>query len=436
MQYFQPILGMIFMIGFCLLVSRNRREALRQWRIIAWGFGLQFAFALIVLRTPAREKFFDVLNAAFLALLDYANEGAQFVFGDLADRARQPAIFALAILTTIIFFASLMAILYHLGIMQMIVRAFAWVMARTMRTSGAESLTAASNIFVGMTEAPFMVRPFLPSMTRSELMAVMTAGFATVAGGVMAAYISFLHEYVPNIAGHLMAASVMSAPAGLVFAKLLYPETETSETAGTIRIKLDSPYDNVVDAAAGGASEGMKLMLNVIAMLIAFIALVAMANGILAYLSPAVYDILRYCGIGVPLAAEPLTIQKIFGWVFCPLAWLMGVPASESVQVGQLMGTKTILNEFLAYLDLQAMASSLSPRSVVIAAYALCGFANLGSVGITLGGLTILAPKRRVELARLGLPAMFAGFFACNMTACVAALLLPATEVFAQTPPP
>lgn len=426
MQYFQPILGMIFMVGFCLLLSRNRREALHQWRIIAWGFGLQFAFALIVLKTPVGKRFFNAANTVFLALLDYSNAGARFVFGDLADPTRKPVVFAFAILTTIIFFASLMAILYHLGIMQMVVKAVAWVMARTMGTSGAESLSAAANIFVGQTEAPLMVRPFLPTMTRSELMAIMATGFATVAGGVMAAYIGFLHEHVPDIAGHLMAASVMSAPAGLVFAKLLYPETETSETAGTIRVLMDSPYDNVVDAAAGGASEGMKLMLNVIAMLIAFIALVAMVNGILGYVSVHVFG---------AEATNPLTIQRIFGWVFCPLAWMMGVPASESVQVGQLMGTKTILNEFLAYLELQGMAASLSPRSVVIAAYALCGFANLGSVGIILGGLTILAPKRRAELARLGLPAMFAGFFACNMTACIAALLIPATEILAQTPP-
>jgi len=413
------------MVGLCLAFSRNRREAIRQWRIVAWGLGLQFVFALIVLKSPVGKPFFYGINKGFLALLDYANEGAKFAFGDLADRDRQPAaIFTFAILTSIIFFASLMAVLYHLGIMQAVVRAVAWVMARTMGTSGAESLNAAANIFVGMTEAPFMIRPFLPTLTSSELMAVMTGGFATVAGGVMAAYIGFLHDQVPDIAGHLMAASVMSAPAALVFAKLLYPETEESLTAGTIRIKLDSPYDNVVDAAAGGASEGMKLMLNVVAMLIAFIAMVAMVNGILGYVSKEIFG-----------AAQPLTLQKIFGYVFSPLAWLMGVPAKEAVPVGQLMGTKTILNEFLGYLDLKAMAPTLSPRSVVIAAYSLCGFANLGSVGITIGGLTILAPERRAEIARLGLPAMVAGFFACNMTACIAALLIPSTEVLSHLPP-
>jgi len=414
---------MIAMIGLCLLLSRDRRGALRQWRIVAWGVGLQFAFALVVLKSPLGKPFFDVINNAFLALLDYANQGARFVFADLADSDRQPLVFAFAILTSIVFFASLMAVLYHLGIMQMVVRAAAWIMARTMGTSGAESLSSAVNVFVGMTEAPLMIRPFVPNMTRSELMAVMTGGFANIAGGVMAAYIGFLHKEIPNIAGHLMAASIMTAPGSLLFAKLLYPETEVSETAGTIRVKMESPYDNVVDAAAGGASEGMALTINVVAMLIAFVGLVAMTNGIVGYIS-------------VKLGATaPLTIQRIFGYGFCPLAWLMGVPAGESVQVGQLMGTKTILNEMLAYLDLKAMAPTLSPRSVVIAAYALCGFANLGSVGITLGGLTILAPKRRAELARLGLPAMFAGMFSTCMTACIAALLIPATEIFTKASP-
>ena len=438
MLYFQPVLGMIFMVGLCLLLSRDRRMALRQWRIVVWGLGLQLAFAVLVLRTPVGKPFFTVVNNVFLALIGYANEGAQFVFGDLADPARQvpvfddpktlareAPVFAFAFLTLVIFFASLMAILYHLRIMQWVVRAVAWVMARTMGTSGSESLVAAGNIFVGMTEAPLMVRPFIPGLTRSELMAVMTAGFATIAGTVMGLYINILKGVLPGIAGHLMAASIMSAPAALVFAKILYPETEPSETAGTIRVKMDSPYDTVIDAAAGGAAEGMKLFLNILAMLIAFVALVAMVNGLLGAIS----------GWIAP-NAEPATIQKLFGWLFCPLAWLMGIPASESVQVGQLMGTKTILNEFLAYLDLVEMAPSLCQRSGFIASYALCGFANLGSVGITIGGLTIMAPKRRTEIARLGIPAMLAGFLACNMTACIAALLIPAGQALAQASTP
>lgn len=423
MTYFQPILGMIFMIALCMALSAHRRLAVRQWRIIIWGIALQFAFALIILKTSLGQRFFDIMNAGFLALLKFAGEGARFTFGDLASPTRTPLVFTFAVLTSIVFFASLMAVLYHLGIMQLVVKAAAWIMARTMGTSGAESLSSAVNVFVGMTEAPLMIRPFLPSLTRSELMAVMVGGFANIAGGVMAAYIAFLHDRIPNIAGHLMAASIMTAPGSLMFAKLLYPETEVSETAGTIRVELKSPYDNVVDAAAGGASEGMQLTINVVAMLIAFIGLVAMLNGLLGYVSRDLFH-----------AAAPLTVQKLFGYLFSPLAWLMGVPAGESVQVGQLMGTKTILNEMLAYLDLREMASSLSPRTVVIASYALCGFANLGSVGITLGGLTILAPNRRAELARLGLPAMFGGMFSTCMTACIAALLLPVTTVFSQTP--
>lgn len=425
MTYFQPVLGMIFMIALCMAVSKNRRLSVRQWRIVIWGVALQFLFALIVLKTQLGKPFFDAINKAFLALLDYANEGARFVFGDLADPERKPiAVFAFAILTSIIFFASLMAVLYHLGIMQLVVKGAAWIMARTMGTSGAESLSSAANVFVGMTEAPLMIRPFLPNMTRSEMMAIMVGGFANIAGGVMAAYIGFLHEHIPNIAGHLMAASIMTAPGSLMFAKLLYPETEVAETAGTVRVKMESPYDNIVDAAAGGASEGMQLTINVVAMLIAFIGLVAMINGLLGYVSVQTFH-----------ATAPLTIQKVFGYAFCPLAWLMGVPASESVQVGQLMGTKTILNEFLAYLQLKDMVPTLSPRSVVIAAYALCGFANLGSVGITLGGMTILAPHRRAELARLAVPAMFGGMFSTNMTACIAALLTSSTGVFAQPAP-
>lgn len=426
MQTVQPLLGIIFMVGLCLLLSRNRGAALRHWRILVWGFGLQLFFALLVLKSNVGEGFFEAVKVIFVSLFNYANEGAQFVFGELADSQREGGmIFAFASLTAIIFFASLMAILYHLGIMQLVVKALAWIMARTMKISGAEALSAAGNIFVGMTEAPLTIRPFMPGLTRSEMMAIMTCGLATVAGTVMAVYISFLIEPFPDIAGHLMAASVMSAPAGLVFAKLLIPETETAETAGTIRVEMKSQYDNVVDAAAGGASEGMKLLLNILAMIVAFVALVAMANGILGHVSTVWFG-----------AEAPLTIQKIFGWVFQPLAWLMGVPGGEAQQVGQLMGTKLILNEFLAYLDLQTMAETLSPRSMMIAAYALCGFANLGSVGITIGGLSILAPERRAEIARLGLPSMFAGFFACNTTACIAAILVPAAEIAQVAPTP
>jgi len=424
MSYFQPVLGMIAMIGFCLLVSKDRRLALRRWRTLAWGLGLQFVFALLVLKSPLAGRFFYTTDRAFRALLGFANDGARFVFGDLADPTRTPLVFGLATLTTIVFFASLMSVLYYVGVMKVVIKAIAWVMARTMGTSGAESLSAAADIFVGMTEAPFTVRPFLPIMTKSELMSVMTVGLATIAGGVMAAYVSMLNTKVPNIAGHLMAASVMAAPAGMVIAKLLYPESEEPATAGTLRIKLESPYRNVMDAAAGGASEGMQLMINVMAMLIAFVGLIAMVNAILGHISVEVFG-----------AAKPVTIQHLLGYVFSPLAWLMGVPAIDTVRVGELMGTKTVINEFVAYSDLTAMAPTLSPRSLVIASYALCGFANFGSVGIIIGGYTILAPSRRGDFARLGLPAMFAGFLATNMTACVAALLTPTSRIFTAALP-
>jgi CNT family concentrative nucleoside transporter len=415
----QPVLGILFIMGLCVVLSANRRVAMRQWRIVAWGLGLQFVFAVVVLKTNWGRGFFDAIGRVFNALIGYSEQGSSFVFGDLGKM--KGGVLAFSVLTTIVFFASLMAVLYHLHVMQVVVRATAWVMARTMRTSGAESLSQAANIFVGMTEAPLIIRPFMPTLTRSELMAVMTGGLANIAGGVMAVYVGILSPRIPSIAGHLLTASVMSAPAAFVIAKLLVPETEAPATAGTIRIPLRSPYANVMDAAAGGAWEGLQLMLNVIAMLIAFIALVAMVNAVLGGATGWLFG-----------AAHHLTLQQILGWAFSPLAWLMGVPASDSLEVGQLLGTKTVLNEFFAYENLLGMvnAGALSPRSVLIASYALCGFANLGSVGIMVGGLAILAPNRRNEIARLGLPSMFAGMLASNMVACVAALLVPSTSLF------
>jgi CNT family concentrative nucleoside transporter len=318
------------------------------------------------------------------------------------------------VLPTIIFFSSLMAVMYHLGIMQFIVKAFASVMQRTMGTSGAETLSATGNIFVGQTEAPLLIKPFVETMTRSELMAVMTAGFATVAGGVMAAYVGMLLPYFPDIAGHLMAASVMSAPAALVVAKLMYPEEEVPKTATSLELAVESNDVNVIDAAARGAGEGLHLALNVGAMLLAFVALVFMLDAILG---------LAFGLVGI----DGVSLQMILGWLFAPVAWLMGVPWSEAGQVGALLGLRTALNEFFAFLQLSAIlgdGSILSPRSIIITTYALSGFANFSSIAIQIGGIGGIAPSRRHDLSSLGLRAMIGGTLAAFMTATVAGMLV------------
>ena len=413
-------------------LSSNRARV--PWRVVLWGLLLQFIFALIILRTPAGAVVFDAANDAVLAVVGYTLEGARFLFGDLVwnnvpvgvgepgnggfategERvARTGAFVAFNVLPTIIFFASLMTLLYHLGVMQRVVGWIAWVMQRTMGTSGAETLTVAGNIFIGQTESPLLVKPFVDRMTRSELMTVMTGGFATVAGGVMAAYVGMLAGAIPSIAGHLMAASVMSAPAALVVAKLMLPEEEEPETAGRLQTTLEKPDVNVIEAAARGAGEGMKLALNVGGMLLAFLAIIALLNGILGWL-------------GGLVGLEGLSLEGILGWLLAPVAWVMGVPWAESAQVGSLMGLKTVATEFVAYLGLaEVMADpGLSERSATIAAYALSGFANFASIAIQIGGIGGIAPRRRRDLAQLGLRAMIGGSIAAFMTASIAGVLI------------
>ena len=435
---FQSLIGVPIMLGIAWLLSNDRKKI--PWRVIGWGLGLQFIFALLVLKTKPGEWLFSKLNVLVMTLLGYSTEGARFIFGGLVDHvvpvgtpnpadpfaplvpmsdaagapvlAGTGAFFAFNVLPTIIFFSALMAVLYHLGVMQLMVKGMGWLMYRTMGTSGAESLSAAANIFVGQTEAPLVIKPYVDKMTMSELNAIMTGGFATVAGGVMAAYVGMLSGIFPDIAGHLIAASVMSAPAALVIAKIMWPEDGSPATAGEIRLDVPKQDINVVDAAARGAGEGLKLALNVGAMLLAFIALVAMANGIL--------------GAGSSLVGleNPITLEQILGVLFWPLAWAMGVPAAECAAVGELLGVKTILNEFVAYLKLAKMSDDLSRRSMIIVTYALCGFANLGSIGIQLGGIGGIAPTRRSDLARLGVRAMIAGTLAAFLTANIAGSLL------------
>jgi CNT family concentrative nucleoside transporter len=414
------LFGLFAMVGIAWLLSKHRDRV--PWRVIGWGIGLQVSFGVLVMKTDVGLRLFAVLNDLVIALLGFTAQGTEFIFGDFAS---EKFTIAINVLPTIIFFSSLMTILYHLGIMQRLVGVFAWVMRRTMRTSGSETLSAAANSFVGQTEAPLMIAPFIRTMTTSELMAVMTGGFATVAGGVLAAYVGLLKDVFPDIAGHLIAASVMSAPAALVIAKVMWPETETSETAGHMTLEMEKPDVNLIDAAARGAYEGMKLALNVGAMLLAFIALIALANALLGLPFELYND---WMGLEGAAAIEPLTMQKILGWIFWPFAFLIGVPFAECATIGTLLGEKLVLTEFVAYLHLYESlsdgVSQLSPRTVIIASYALCGFANFASIGVQLGGIGSIAPGRKHDLARLGLRAMFGGMLASLMTAAVAGMLI------------
>ena len=426
------LLGLLLLTLGAWALSVNRRMV--PWRIVLWGLALQLVFALLILRTPFGAGIFDAANDVILAAVGFTLEGASFLFGDLVWNnvpvgvgepgndgfaaegryvARTGAFVAFNVLPTIIFFASIMTVLYHLGVMQRIVGGIAWVMQRTMRTSGAETLSAAGNIFVGQTEAPLLVKPFVDGMTRSELMAVMTGGFATVAGGVMAAYAGMLMGFFPDIAGHLMAASVMSAPAALVVAKLMVPEEERAETAGRLDTRLERPDVNVIEAAARGASEGLKLALNVGAMLLAFLAMIALLNAVLGW------------GAGL-VGIEGLSLERILGWLLAPVAWVMGVPWEEAAPVGSLMGLKTVANEFVAFLGLADRMGDgqLSVRAATIATYALSGFANFSSIAIQIGGIGGIAPRRRQDLARLGLRAMVGGSIAAFMTAAIAGVLI------------
>lgn len=418
------LLGIFVLLAMAWLMSNNKRKF--PWRVAGWGIGLQLTLAVLLLKTPWGTMFFGGARNFVNRLLGFTDAGASFLWGNLYRTDENlvayinpeggfiqvtnsitgqlvpiGTVFVIHILPTIIFFSSLMALFYHLGVMQKLISGMAWVMRKTMGTSGSESLSCAANVFVGQTEAPFVIRPYVGTMTNSELMAVMVGGFATVAGGVMAAYVRFGID-----AGHLLAASVMSAPAALVVAKIMYPETEESPTRGTVSLNIPKEYSNVLDAAAGGAGIGLKLAANVGAMLLAFISLVAMIN----------------YGLGL----MGFSLQQIFGWVFSPVAWVMGVPWSEAAVFGNLLGTKIAVNEFMGYIELGAAAESgaLSPRSVVIGTYALCGFANFSSIAIQIGGIGTIAPQRRADVAAMGLKAMFGGAIASWLTATIAGVLI------------
>jgi CNT family concentrative nucleoside transporter len=433
--------GLFVMVGLGWLISVNRKGI--NWRPVAWGIGLQLAFALVVLSPAAQDYFFNVVDGGVRQLLSFAEDGADFLFQTVephqivvgfGEGEQQTFIgrisppvktFAFWILPTIIFFSSLMSVLYHLGVMQFIVNRLARLMQVTMGTSGAESLSAAANIFVGQTEAPLVIKPYVSAMTKSELHAVMTGGFATVAGGVLAAYVGFLRD-IPGIAGHLVTASILSAPAALAISKVVFPEDGTPATAGRTEVLVERSSQNAIEAAGRGANQGMTLALNVAAMLVAFVGLLAMVDWMLGAVP------VRFCEAGVAMGyaegCASLTLSQILGWAFTPIALAMGVPWAEAGIVGQLLGEKMVLTEFVAYIHLGEILSAaepvLSDRSAIIASYALCGFANFASIGIQLGGIGGIAPERMSDLASLGLRAMLAGSLAAFMTATVAGALL------------
>jgi CNT family concentrative nucleoside transporter len=418
---FISLLGWFAMISIAWAISYNRK--LFPWRTVIWGLGLQFSLALVILNTQAGKEFFIIAGKVVQKLIQFSTDGTKFVFGPLADGdlmgktfgAEHGLVFAILVTGTVVIVSSLSSLFYHWGILQKIVRAVAFVMRKAMGTSGSETLSAAANIFMGQTEAPLVIRPYIPRMTKSEIMTIMVCGMAHIAGGVAAVYAAMgMAAGYQNTAGHLLTASVLNCPAALLIAKIMLPETEKSETAGTSPATVPRTTANSIDAICRGAGDGFHLALNIIAMLIAFIAIIALANYVVGF--PQTH-------LGVK---NPVTLQNIFGWVNAPFAFLMGVPWQDCVNIGQILGERIVLNEFVGYLDLTTNAKTLAldPRSFTIATYALCGFANFSSIAIQVGGIGSLAPERRSEMARIGFRAMIGGLLAAYMTASLAGLLL------------
>ncbi|QDW66278.1 NupC/NupG family nucleoside CNT transporter [Luteimonas granuli] len=417
------VFGLAVLVGITWLFSNNRRRV--DWTLVGTGLALQVAFAALVLLVPGGREVFDWLGRLFVQVLAFVNAGSEFIFGNLMDVGTYGFIFAFQVLPTIIFFASLMAVLYHLGVMQFVVRIMALAITRVMRVSGAETTSVCASVFIGQTEAPLTVRPYISRMTESELITMMIGGMAHIAGGVLAAYVGMLGAGDPGqqafYAKHLLAASIMAAPATLVIAKILIPETGEPLTRGTVRIEVEKTTSNVIDAAAAGAGDGLKLALNIGAMLLAFIALIAMINAPLTWLGDVT-------GLSAAIG-KPTDLAAIFGYVLAPVAWLIGVPWEDAGTVGSLIGQKVVINEFVAYLQLADIVNgrmegvTLGDEGRLIATYALCGFANFSSIAIQIGGIGGLAPDRRQDLARFGLRAVLGGTIATLMTATIAGVL-------------
>jgi concentrative nucleoside transporter, CNT family len=407
MQQWTGILGILAILGACWAFSTERKAI--KWKIVAWGVGLQLLFALIVLKSDWGQRAMAAAGAAVNQLLHYATDGATFVFGPLADPVGKDGfVFAFAILPTIIFMAAFFAVLYHFGIMQIIIRGAAWLMMRLMGVSGAESLDVAASIFMGQTEAPLTIRPFLDKLTRSEMMTVMTAGMAHVSGGIMYAYIAQGVE-----AKHLLGAVIMTAPGTLLIAKTLVPETETPASGSKVELAEadETKRGNLLGAIAHGTSDGLQLAINVAAMLISFLALIALLNGIMGWAHGYV-------------AWFPGSLQEVLGWLFAPVAWLIGIPWKDATHIGSLLGIRMVGNELIAYGQLHDLKAQLEPRSFTIATFALCGFANLSSIGIQIGGIGALAPSRKDDLARLGFRAMLAGTMANLISAAIVGIMI------------
>jgi len=405
------IVGFFVLLGIAFLMCPKEDRKLINKRLVAVGILLQVVFALLILKTAPGRLIFEYANSAVITLLDFTKKGSGFIFGGLVENMNTFGfIFAFQVLPTIIFFSSLMSILYYLGIMQLVVKGIAKVMVKLMGTSGSESLCAAANIFIGQTEAPLMIRPFLKNLTRSEMLAVMVGGMATISAGVMASYVGMLRESVPNIAGYLISASVMSAIGSLVFSKIMIPEKEESETKGTLQISDDKEVSNVIEAAAKGASDGLTLALNVAAMLLAFIAIIFMFNFILG-------------AIGGLFGFPQLSFELIMSWIFSPIAFLIGAPAQDVLSIARLLGEKLIINEFVAYADMSKIALELTDKGKLIAAFALCGFANLSSIAIQIGGIGSLAPNKRSQISELGIKAMIAATLVNCQAAAIAAIV-------------
>lgn len=414
MERLAALIGLISFLGLAFLMSTNRKRI--EKRILIWGLLLQIILAFLVLGIPVLgvpgilHSFFELMNNAIVKILSYSDEGAKFLFGPLVDSEKIGGfIFAFRVLPTIIFFSSLVAILYHLGILQKVVYSLAWIMKKVMPVGGAESLSTAANIFLGQAEAPLMVKPFLEKMSKSELLCIMVGGMANVAGSTLAAYVLILHGRFPDIAGHLLTVSLMSAPATFLIAKMMIPETEKGYPKDEMNMKAEKIDANVIEAATRGGSEGLMIAFSVAAMLIAFIGIVYLFNGILG-------------GVGSLFGLE-LSLQSLLGYVFSPIAWLLGVPSSEILQAGRLLGEKVVLNEFVAYLSLAEIGNNLSDRTVLISSYALCGFANFSSIGMQIGAIGTMAPSRRSDLARLGIKALIGGNLATFTSACIVSII-------------
>jgi CNT family concentrative nucleoside transporter len=428
------LFGLAVLLGIAWLFSSDKRAV--DWKLVGTGLLLQILFAAFVLLVPSiaisetrhipgGREIFDWLGQGFVKILSFVAAGSNFIFGNLMDTTRFGFVFAFQVLPTIIFFASLMGVLYHLGVMQAIVRAMAWAITKVMRVSGAETTSVCASVFIGQTEAPLTVRPYIARMTNSELITMMIGGMAHIAGGVLAAYVGMLGGGDPAqqafYAKHLLAASIMAAPATLVVAKLLIPETGEPLTRGTVKMEVEKTASNIIDAAAGGAADGLKLALNIAAMLLAFIALIALINWPLTWIG-------EVTGLQAALG-KPTDLATIFGWLLAPLAWVIGVPWQDATVVGSLIGQKVVINEFVAYLQLADIVNgkvagvALTDQGRLIATYALCGFANFSSIAIQIGGIGGLAPERRGDLARFGLRAVLGGSIATFMTATIAGVL-------------